>query len=91
MTVLYEVLNEKKLSDKTKKILILDFDQVLSLNLNQNNDFEINSEIKELIELRETYKNNKQYDKADEIRENLLLKNIVIKDTKDGPIIENKE
>lgn len=91
LTVLYEVLNEKKLSDKTKKSLILDFDQVLSLNLNQNNDLEINSEIKELIELRETYKNNKQYDKADKIRETLLLKNIVIKDTKDGPIIENKE
>ena len=41
-------------------------------------------EIEDLLAKRQEYKQNKQYDKADEIRNYLTLKNILIKDSKDG-------
>ena len=39
-----------------------------------------------MIEKRRIYKINKEYDKADNIREELLKRGIVIKDTREGTI-----
>jgi cysteinyl-tRNA synthetase len=92
ITVLYDVLKDKELNDKTKRVLIKSFDEVLSLDLLKNEDNSIDSElekyIKEMIDKRNEYKNNKEYDKADDIREELKEKGVIIKDTREGTIFE---
>ena len=45
---------------------------------------------KEMIEKRNAAKQNKDYALADQIREELLSQNIVLKDTREGTIYEVK-
>ena len=90
ITVLYDVLKSEA-TNSTKLALIEEFDKVLSLNLIKK-EKEIDSTllkyIEEQIELRKNAKLNKNYELADQIRQNLLAKNIVIKDTREGTTFE---
>ena len=92
LTVLYDVIKDNELNDNTKLYLINDFDQVLSLDLTKTDELEVDQEllnyINEKINLRNTYKQNKQYQEADLIREELLNKGIMIKDTREGTTFE---
>lgn len=85
LTVLYDVI-KSDISNNTKIKLIDSFDKVLSLDLLKEK--EINDELKkyieEKIEERKNAKKNKDYEKADMIREELLSKGIEIKDTREG-------
>lgn len=92
ITVLYELLKDN-INNNTKLYLISEFDKVLSLDLiskekSIDNDLEkyINSKIKE----RNEAKKNKDYNLADKIRNELLEKGIIIKDTREGTIYEIK-
>ena len=87
LTVLYDVLKDETINDKTKKELIESFDKVLSLSLlddEEEIDDELIKYIEEQINLRKIAKENKDYAKADEIRNNLLEKGIELKDTREG-------
>ena len=86
ITVLYELLKDNNINNTTKKELISDFDKVLSINLIQDNkiDDELKKFIDEKIEERKLAKQNKDFDKADQIRNELLDKGIEIKDTREG-------
>ena len=74
------------ISDKTKKLLVESFDKVLSLDLlkEEEIDTELGSYIKEMIELRSTAKENKDYNEADRIRNELLDKGIELIDAREG-------
>lgn len=92
ITVLYDVL--KSDLDNSEKLYLVDlFDQVLSLNLidNKEIDIELKKYIEEKIEMRNNAKKNKDYLLADQIREELLNKNIIIKDTRVGTTYEVKK
>ena len=84
ITVLYEVLKDTELNDSTKLALVKDFDKVLSLNLINEKDDEDDQYILDKIEERLEAKKNKDYEKADSIRNELLDKGIQLIDTKDG-------
>ena len=90
--VVYDVLKDKELTDKTKISLIKDFDQVLSLDLFVIEEKEINSELAKMVEekikIRQEAKNNKNYQEADKIRDELLEQGIKLIDTKEGTIYE---
>ena len=94
LTILYELLKDSNANGNTKIKIIEDFDKVLSLDLLKKEESSIDKElenyIKEMIEKRNEYKKNKDYENADKIREELLNKGIVIKDTRDGTIYEIK-
>ena len=51
-------------------------------------DEKLEEYIKDAIERRNEAKKNKDYSLADKIREELLSKNIVLKDTREGTIYE---
>ncbi len=89
LTTLYNVL-KSNMNDYTKYKLINEFDEVLSLDLTKDNmnKIDIDDEILKLIEERNIAKKNKNYEKADEIRNILLEKGIVLKDTRDGTVYE---
>ena len=89
VTVLYDVL-KSDMNNNTKLYLIEDFDKVLSLDLlkEEKIDEDLIKYIEEKIEERKSYKANKEYDKADEVRKELEEKGIVLKDTREGTIYE---
>ena len=90
ISVLYDVL-KSDCNDYTKYTLIKDFDEVLSLDLTKNEKKDVDEEyIKAKIEERNTAKMNKDYELADNIREELLQKGIILKDTREGTIYEVK-
>ncbi len=91
LTVLYDVL-KSGLNDASKRYLIEDFDKVLSLGLLEGNTSskEISKELavlaEKLIEERNQARKNKDFARADAIREELAAKGIEIKDTREGTV-----
>ncbi|MCH5279241.1 MAG: cysteine--tRNA ligase [Christensenellaceae bacterium] len=88
LTVLYDLLKDD-LNGSTKRAIIADLDTVFCLNLLNGGKLEENSdELREYVEgmifERIEAKKNKNYARADEIRNELALKGIVLKDTKEG-------
>ena len=91
ITVLYDVLKDEELNGKTKIELIKKFDEVFSLDLIKEND-KLDTELEEFINTkineRIEAKKNKEFDKADAIREELLKKGIKLLDTREGTKFE---
>ncbi len=90
LTVVFDLLKDDALDDYNKLYLIEEFDKVLSLNLINKESLDVSDEVLKLIEERNIAKNNKDYNKADEIRNKLLDMGIALKDTKEGTIIEKR-
>ena len=91
LTALYDVI-KSDLNNKTKLELIKEFDSVLSLRLLEEN--EIDNELKEYIEAkieeRAQAKKDKDFTKADLIRNELESRGILIKDTREGTTYQLK-
>ena len=95
LTTPYDVL-KADINDDTKLKLISSFDTVLSLDLlktdeaNSTNDLdkELLKHIEEKIEERKQAKQNKNFELADKIRDELLNEGIIIKDTREGVTYE---
>lgn len=85
LTVLYDVL-KADIGNDTKLKLIESFDKVLSLDLlkKEEIDKELESKVKELIEERNKFKQEKNYEKADEVRKQIEELGVQIKDTREG-------
>jgi len=95
ITVIYDVLRSD-INDMTKLELIKSFDEVLSLDLlrlhGDDKESSVDSELKEYIlakiEERKAAKKEKDFAKADAIRDELAAKGIQIKDTREGTVWE---
>ena len=90
LTCIYDIL-KSDMNDYTKLKLINEFDEVLSLDLTKEEEkkLDINeAEINKLINERSEAKANKDYAKADEIRNKLLDMGILLKDTREGTTYE---
>lgn len=91
ITVLYDIL-KADMNDATKFALAESFEQVLSLNLtampaktaDSGVDAELERYILEKIEERKAAKKEKDFAKADAIRNELLEKGIILEDTREG-------
>ena len=86
MGVVWEVVRQDKKSDKFAKLL-LKFDTVLGLKIDEECNKpkeELPEEIIELIEERKKARENKEWNKSDELRDIIKEKGYEIKDTKDG-------
>lgn len=89
LTILYDVLKDKMLSDLSKKELVLQFDTVLSLSLfEEEQKSSLDEYVLSMIEKRNMAKEIKDYDTADKIREELLQKGIRLIDSRDGTTYE---
>ena len=91
ITLIYDILKDDNLNDKTKLELVKSFDNVLSLDLTKEDKIELDiseEEINKLINERNEAKANKDYAKADEIRNKLQEKGILLKDTREGTTYE---
>ncbi len=92
LTVVYDVL-KAGLNDASKRALIAEFDQVLSLDLikeaekgSTGVDASLAAYVEERIAQRREARKAKDFAKADAIRQELLEKGVEIKDTREGTI-----
>jgi len=91
ITVVYDML-KSDMNDKTKLALAQSYDEVLSLNLTSlrgleaDVDDDLKTYVEEMIEKRAAAKKEKDFAKADAIREELSSKGIVLKDTREGTL-----
>ena len=94
ITILYDLL-KSDVNNNTKLELIKNFDKVLSLDLLKEEKQEIDdnllNKINELIEKRNQAKQEKNYEEADKIRNQLLEMKVIIKDTREGTTFEIKK
>ena len=92
LTVLYDVLKDNNLNDKTKRLLVEDFDTVLSLDLLKEEFKEVDSTLEKMIlkkiEERKEAKKNKDSALADKIRDDLLAEGVKLIDTREGTTYE---
>lgn len=90
MSVIWDVV---KNPNKSKQLaeLLLDFDKVLGVDIEKENEdkvVEIPDEINELIEQRKQARENKDWALSDKIRDELKEKGYIVKDTKEGMQVE---
>lgn len=90
MSVIWDVVKNPNKSKQLAKIL-LDFDKVLGVDIEKENEdkvVEIPDEISKLIEQRKQARENKDWALSDKIRDELKEKGYIVKDTKEGMTIE---
>ena len=83
MSFVWEAARFEKKSPKVANLL-KQFDTVLGIKIDQINIKQIPQEIIELVEQRKTARENKDWNKSDELRDIILEKGYIVKDTKDG-------
>jgi cysteinyl-tRNA synthetase len=81
---LWEMIRDNSISPQIKLWALYEFDKVLSFDILKSEKLEIPDEINELITKRSEAKKNKDYKKADEIREMIKTKGYMIEDTANG-------
>ena len=91
MSVVWDVIKESKKS-KQFKDLLLEFDEVLGLNLKEYTGAEkrgeLSEEILKILEERKLARENKDFKKSDELRDLLKEKGYIVKDSKEGMTVE---
>ena len=91
ITLLYDVLKDE-ISDGTKLAIIEEFDKVLSLDLLKSDEKSIDRDLEEYIlgkiEERKEAKANKDFARADSIRDELLEKGVKLIDSREGTTYE---
>lgn len=89
ISIVWEIAKEKEKSNDFYE-LIKKFDSVLSLDLDKNDKEDINipEDIKLILNERKDARENKDFAKSDELRDKLKELGYIVKDTKDGQIIE---
>lgn len=84
LAILWEVIGSEDISNRTKINLLKRYDEVFGLKLLSVREDEISVEILELKKVRDIARETKDWIKADEIRDILLIKGYEILDKSDG-------
>ena len=90
MGVVWEVVRQEKKSVQLAKLLEK-FDKVLGLKIEEpieETELKLPQEIVDLIEERKKARENKEWGKSDELRDEIIKKGYTLKDTKEGMIIQ---
>jgi cysteinyl-tRNA synthetase len=88
LALMWKLIGDQKISNKEKYKILLDFDRVFGLGLERVKRIKIPQEIKELVKIREEYRKEGEFEKADEIRKKIKEMGYWIEDTKEGPRIK---
>jgi cysteinyl-tRNA synthetase len=88
LALMWRLISENKIDDRQKYFLLLDFDRVFGLKLEEVKKLRIPKEIKELVKIREEYRKKGDFERADKIREKIKEMGYWVEDTKEGPRIK---
>jgi cysteinyl-tRNA synthetase len=86
LQVLWKLVRDKKAKGKVETIR--KFDEVLGLNLLEREEIEVPKEVRKMIEEREKARSEKNWDKADRLRDKIKEKGFILKDGKNGTEVE---
>ncbi|MCX8015925.1 MAG: cysteine--tRNA ligase [Patescibacteria group bacterium] len=90
LALMWQMIKDKNISASEKYYLLLDFDKVLGLKLAELKEEKIPSKILKLVNEREMYRQQKNYQKADELREKIKNLGYLIEDTPSGPVVRKR-
>jgi cysteinyl-tRNA synthetase len=92
LSLIWEIMKDNALPYSEKKKLILDFDRVLGLGLDniKKEKIEVPAEVEKLVKERETARADKNWQKADELRDKISDLGFIVEDTAGGAKIEKK-
>ena len=88
ISLVWQLIKDKKVKSADKKKTLLDFDRVLGVNLSKVKKITIPSSVEKLVVQREEYRRQEEWQKADEIRKKIKKLGYKIEDTKVGPKIK---
>lgn len=90
ISILWELVRDDSVSPEVKRATLIQFDKVLGLSLDNPPEIkiEVPDEIWEMLEERERARKEKNWEKADKIREEIKDKGYIIEDTPQGPRIK---
>jgi cysteinyl-tRNA synthetase len=81
---LWEILRDERLSNSEKYELAIDFDKVLGLGLDKEENVEIPDDVLKIADEREVARKNKDWKKSDALREKIKKKGWQVDDIKEG-------
>ncbi|MFC1653290.1 cysteine--tRNA ligase [Patescibacteria group bacterium] len=87
LAVLWDLMRDEKISDRSKKKLVKKFDKVLGLNLFEKLEEKIPEDILRLVEERERHRQNGDWKLADVVRDALAEEGFEVGDTSNGPVV----
>jgi cysteinyl-tRNA synthetase len=84
LSYMREILREDKLNDSEKYELVLKFDKVLGLKLEEEEKIEIPEEVKKLVKIREEARREKDWKTSDELRGKIKELGYYVNDKEEG-------
>ena len=94
MGIIWEIAR-KDIKAREWADLLLDFDKVLALDLENSKSYleeekkiELPEEIQKWVEERKIARQNKDWEKSDELRDKIIEAGYIVKDTKEGMTVE---
>ncbi|MFH1162028.1 MAG: cysteine--tRNA ligase [Candidatus Jorgensenbacteria bacterium] len=89
LAVLWETVDDTRLSPREKLRLIFSYDEVLGLGLKKTKKpSPVPASVMKLVQERELSRARKQFTQADALREQLLALGYVVRDTPQGPLVQ---
>ena len=83
----WEILREERLNDAEKYELIIEFNKIFGLNLEEEK-IEISNEVKKLVKEREEMRKKKNWEEADNLRRRIEKAGFSVDDTSEGTKIK---
>lgn len=84
LSVVWNLIDNNKILQKNKKATLLNFDEVLGLNLKEVTKIEIPEYIQGLAQQRLIARQEKKWQDADILRDKILVNGFIVEDTEDG-------
>ena len=88
LPLIFEILNNQKLSHFEKCQILIDFDRVLGLKFEKAMKIKIPKKVKKLVLKREKLRKEEKFEEADKVREKIKELGYFVEDTKEGPKIK---
>jgi len=88
LALTWEIIENKNLSNSEKYALLIDFDRIFGFGLKEMKKEKIPKEILKLVKLREKYRIQQNWQKADEMRKQIRKLDYKIEDTPQGPKVK---
>ena len=89
MSVVWDLVKYEKKSSLLAKTL-LKFDSVLGLNIDKEEKIDLPEEIMKILEERKEARENKNWNKSDELRDKLVNLGYTVKDTPNGMLVSRR-
>ncbi len=87
LALTWDLMKDTSISNEDKYATVLDFDKIFGLDFEKQSEEELPTNIKKMIDEREDARNEKNWDKADEIRERVNKLGYEIEDKDTGIIV----